>query len=642
MPNSMLEDVTGALQAALTHLNQGRTSDAVALSDAVLQQAGDHADALHISGLGRVRMGLAQEALPLLQSAHKLRKTDGSIANSLAQAYLSLGDVDSASAALEPLARKNKLPAAGLNTLGNCRLGQRKFAKARACFEKAIKLQPNLMAAKVNIGETLRQSGDAEGAIKYYRKLLDAEPHAQSAWRNLGLALQDAEQFSESITPLQTYLKTAPNDVASVLSVGVGFFKSGRPENALSVFNHALTLAPKNTEALNSRGLALRAIGRTEEAEQDFRNALVIDPTFNTARLNLANLLHKSQGAEAAVAVMNEAVAQMPDDAKAHIERGHIFLQEGRIAEGWDDYAWRFHLPPDFAGKREFPFPSWNGEDLKNQTLLIWGEQGIGDEILYGSLIGEAVAQAKHVVVECDQRLAPLFSRSFPSVNVFERAIRPNRQLLRQTIDYQIAMGDLCRFLRPDIQAFTGSGAYLTVDPQRKATYRERYLSHAPDQLIVGIAWHSGRSKDGWLKTIPLEQWTPILSRPNVTFVSLQYGQHLDEIETARSETNSDLVLDPDVDPLKDMDTFAAQVAAMDLVITNSNAAAHVAGAVSIPVWTMIPHLGSGGLLWYWFKEGKKSLWYDSMTLYRQTQWQQWTDVIDNVACDLKKLQETL
>lgn len=641
MPNSMPEDVTGALQAALRHLNQGRTAEAVALSDAVLKQAGDHADAFHISGLGRVRMGLAQDALPFLNSAYQLRKTDGSIANSLAQAHLSLGDVDSASAALEPLARKNKLPAAGLNTLGNCRLGQGKFTKARACFEKAIKLQPSLTAAKVNIGEALKQSGDTQAAIKHYRDLLDAEPDTQSAWRNLGLALQDAEQFAESIAPLETYLKAAPNDVASTLSLGVGLFKSGRPEDALPVFDAALTLAPKNTEALNSRGLALRAMGRTDEAEQDFRNALVITPSFNTARLNLANLLHQSQGAEAAIAVMNEAVAQTPDDAKAHMERGHIFLQEGQIADGWDDYTWRFRLPPEFAGKREFPFASWNGEDLQDKTLLIWGEQGIGDEILYGNLINEAVAQAKHVIVECEPRLAPLFSRSFPSVDVFERALRPNRQLIRQDIDYQIAIGDLCRFLRPDLQAFTQPDSYLIVDPQKKATFRERYLSRTPGQRVVGIAWHSGRKRDGWLKTIPLELWVPILKQPKTTFVSLQYGNHMDEIEAARSETKCDLILDPDVDPLKDMDTFAAQVAAMDLVVTNSNAAAHVAGAAGVPVWTLVPHLGSGGLPWYWFKEGKNSPWYDTMTLYRQTQWQKWNDVIDDVAKDLTAFQES-
>lgn len=640
MPNSMPEDVTVALQAALTHLNQGRVSEAIALSDAILERASNNVDALHISGLGRVRMGRNQDALPLLQSAHKMRKADDTVANSLAQAHLSLGDVSSASAVLQPFAKKNKLSAAGLNTLGNCRLGQGKFVKARACFEKAIKLQPSLTAAKVNIGEALRLDGDAKRAIQYYRGLLDAEPSAQSAWRNLGLALQDAEQFAESIVPLQTYLKMAPNDVASALSLGVGFFKSGCPEDALPVFDSALSIAPQNAEALNSRGLAFRVMNRNEEAEQDFRSALTSDPSLNTARLNLANLLYQAQGVEAALAVMDDAVAQTPDDAKVHIERGSILLREGRIADGWDDYAWRFRLPPDFAGRREFSFPHWNGEDLTDKTLLIWGEQGIGDEILYGSLIGKIVARAKHVVLECEPRLVQLFTRSFPSIDVFARAIPPKRQLLRQDIDYQIAMGDLCRFMRPDTKAFTDGSAYLTADPQQKATFRERYLAHSPDRLIVGIAWHSGRSKDGWLKTIPLELWTPILNQPNVTFVSLQYGQHMEEIEAARAYTKCDLVLDPDVDPLKDMDTFAAQVAAMDLVITNSNAAAHTAGAVGVPVWTIVPHLGSGGLLWYWFKEGEQSPWYDNMTLYRQTQWQKWTDVIEGVAGDLEKLQE--
>lgn len=634
MSKTTPDNIARTLQAASTHLNQGRVRDAVALSDSALKQNSDNVDALHISGLGRLRLGLAAEALPLLQTAMQKRKSNADIANNLALTHLTLGQPGTAARVLEPLAKKDKLPAAALNTLGDCRLRQQKLKQARACFEKALKLQPDLTPAMVNLGEVLRAGGDIDGAIQHYQNLLQRYPGALAGWRNLGLTLQEAERFSESIAPLEKYLQSAPDDLASWLSLGAGFFKTGTPEDALPIFDRVLAKAPQHTEALNSRGLALRALGQADEAAADFKNALELDPTLNTARMNLGNLLHHTQGAEAAISIMDDALTLAPEDPKTHMERGHILLQEGQIFEGWGNYRWRFRLPPEFAGKRDFPYPAWTGENLTDKTLLIWGEQGIGDEILYASMVHEIAKQAGQIILECAPRLAPIFRRSFPNVDVVARSNPASREILSRSVDYQVSSGDLCRFLRPDKASFKEGSAYLQADSTQRSTFKQRYGNNS-GQLVVGIAWRSGRAKDGWIKTIPLDLWGPILSLPNVTFVSLQYSAHSAEIDAAKKSTGCDIIVDPGVDPLKDMDTFANQVTAMDLVISNSNAAAHVAGAFGVPVWTMAPHLGSGGLLWYWFKDGAKSPWYGSMTLYRQTRWQAWTDVIQNVADDL-------
>lgn len=636
MPQPKAKDIAAALQAASVHLNEGRPGDALAISDAVLKQAGNNADAFHISGLSRLQLGQPADALPLLQSAQSARSSDGAIANSLAQAHLSLGQVTEAAKKLERLAKKNKLPAAGLCTLGNCRLAQNELGKALACFKKALELQPDLVPAMVNIGEALKASGDREGAIQHYKKVLQNRPDAQSAWRNLGLLLQETERFEESIQPLERYLANTPQDAASIQSLGVSHFKMGNPADALTAFDRALALTPNDAETLNNQGLALRGLNRTQEARSAFEAALEINPAFEVARINLGNLLHRAEGPDAALEIMNDAVKRAPDDPKAHMERGHILLQEGQIAAGWDDYRWRFQLPPEFAGKRTFAADRWTGQDLTGKTLLVWGEQGIGDEIIYASLLPEVISRAHQVVIECAPRLAPIIQRSFPDTKVVQRGDPAHQDALSESIDFQTSSGDLCEFLRPDLSAFPAPAPYLLANPDLTKTFKDKYSGTTSNQIVVGIAWHSGRAKDGWIKSIPLDLWGPILSQQNLTFVSLQYGDHGEEIESVRTKYDCDLIADQEVDALKDMDTFAAQVAAMDLVICNSNAAAHMAGALGRPVWTMVPHLGSGALLWYWFKDGKTSPWYDNMTLHRQTQWQRWTDVIQTVADDLK------
>ena len=635
MSNATPEDLNKALQASISHFNSGRLTDAAAMADQVLANTPNNPDALHIAGLSRLQMGDTHGALPLLENAHRAKKSDGGMANSLALAHLANGNVESAAKALEPLARKNKLPASGLSTLGDCRLRQGDPIKAKGCFEKALKLQPDLSAALVNLGEALRHAGDLSGAIEHYKSVTAVHPTIPSAWRNLGLALLEAERFSDSMAPLQRYLTLNPNDVPSRMSLGSTYSKMGAPEDALEIFDTALKLEPNNAEALNNRGVTLRTMNRTDDAETAFRRALNLDPSMTPARSNLAHMVHETKGLEEALELLDQGIAMAPDDAKAHIARSHPLLIDGKLAEGWADQKWRFEIPPEFAGRRNHPYPAWTGTHLADKTILVWGEQGVGDEIMYASMLPDLLSLAKHVVLECEARLVPLFERSFPQATVVARAHPASPILDEVKIDVQTAIGDLVSHFRPDFESFPGGSAYLKNDVNQQADLVERYNSMNPNTTHIGVAWFSGRARDGWQKTIPLDAWGPILTQPDTTFVSLQYGDHRQEITDASAALGCDIVVDPNIDALKNMDAFAAQIAAMDLVITNSNTAAHVAGAVGVPTWTMVPRVGSGGALWYWFKEGGRSPWYKSIKLYRQKDWQDWTDVIDHVAKDL-------
>lgn len=635
MPNATPKDLKTALQASISHFNSGRLAEAAAMADQVLVNAPNNPDALHIAGLSRLQMGDPQGALPLLENATRVKKLDGGIANSLALAHLALGNVKLAAKTLEPLARKNKLSAAGLSTLGDCRLRQGDPIKAKACFEKALKLQPNLSAALVNLGEALKHAGDLPAAIEHYKSVTAAHPAIPSALRNLGLALLDAERFEDSIAPLQRYLTLNPNDVPSRMSLGSSYSKMGSFENALEAFDAALKVQPDNAEALNNRGVTLRTMDRTDEAEAMFKQALDLDPGMTSARGNLAHMLHETKGLDEALALLDQGIAMSPDNAKAHIARSHPLLIDGKLADGWIDQKWRFQIPPEFSGRRDHAYPVWDGSHLSDKTILVWGEQGVGDEILYSSMLPDLTSNAKHVVLECEARLAPLFARSFPQATVVTRTTPAAATINDIGVDVQIPIGDLIPHFRPEFESFPGGAAYLTCNDDQKAELVERYRSLNSGAPRVGVAWFSGRALDGWRKTIPLELWGPILSQPNASFVSLQYGDHAEEITEASTAFGCDIHVDPYIDSLKSMDAFAAQVATMDLVITNSNTTAHVAGALGIPVWIMVPRVGSGGALWYWFKDGTKSPWYKSMKLYRQTEWQNWSRVIDKVAADL-------
>jgi hypothetical protein len=236
--------------------------------------------------------------------------------------------------------------------------------------------------------------------------------------------------------------------------------------------------------------------------------------------------------------------------------------------------------------------PAWNGQPLEGKTLHVWGEQGVGDQVLYAGVIDEARARAGRCVLECEPRLVPLFERSFAGVEVVPQTTPAQQRISAPDIGAQIAVGSLSRFFRTDLASFPRHRGYLRADPTRVALLRERYRRLGSGR-VVGLSWRSTRKDLGLWKSAPLAGWAPILAVPGVAFINLQYGDCTAELVDVEQHIGTAIHCDGEVDPLKDLDAFAAQISALDLVITTSNTTAHFAGALGVPVWTLLP-AGSG------------------------------------------------
>jgi hypothetical protein len=260
--------------------------------------------------------------------------------------------------------------------------------------------------------------------------------------------------------------------------------------------------------------------------------------------------------------------------------------------------------------------------------LLVWSEQGVGDQIMFAFLFPDLLEQGADCVIEADRRLEPLFRRSFPKTRFLARKSVDAEDVDRLNIDYQAFMGSLCRWLRPDLASFPARRSFLRTDPARVALLRDRYRRRFGDRLIVGISWMGGTGVVRRVRSIPLMEWSAILSQPGVGWVSLQYGDHTEELAAARNALGVDVFLDQAIDPLQDLDAFAAQTAAMDLVISIDNSTVHMAGALDVPVWIMLPKVPD----WRWLLERSHSQWYPSARLFRQAMPGDWTPVINAVA----------
>jgi len=293
--------------------------------------------------------------------------------------------------------------------------------------------------------------------------------------------------------------------------------------------------------------------------------------------------------------------------------------------DGWHNYEsrWKTH---GHKPMRPYPYPRWKGNKLASGHLLLWGEQGIGDEIMFAGLIPELLAAENRIILDCEPRLLPLFRRSFPGVHVvtgFDETRPPDPQIAAH-----LPTGSLPRFFRTSELAFASTTSpYLMPDRTRRNQFRSRY---AWEKKVVGIAWYTKNAKTGRSRSLQLSQFSPLLQRNDIFWVSLQYGDHA-ALEQQASAAQVPLFIDREVDQFQDLDLFAAQVAAMDLVITIDNSTAHLAGALGVPVWLLLPFDRD----WRWLQARSDSPWYPTLRLFRQPRLGDWQSVISDVTQSL-------
>ncbi|MEW6053336.1 MAG: hypothetical protein AB1552_06040 [Nitrospirota bacterium] len=324
----------------------------------------------------------------------------------------------------------------------------------------------------------------------------------------------------------------------------------------------------------------------------------------------------------------------MPHSPETHWNMSSVLLTSGNFVQGWKEFEWRLQEDEQFKHFNKLPYPIWDGSPLKGKNILIRDEQGIGDRIMFASCLSEVISQAELCIVETHKRLVPLFARSFPQSIIIERIEQATYPMELPIPDMQIAIGSLAKFFLPDLASFSKIKAYLRPDSDKMEVWRNRYDSLG-NNLKVGISWRGGSTPYQTRKrSIELEQWRILLTICDIDFINLQYGDCSKDIEDTKEKMKVIIHNWIDADPLKDLDNFAAQIAALDLVISIDNSTVHMAGALGVPVWTLLPFVPD----WRWMLEREDSPWYPTMRLFRQPSPGDWESVIIKVREELLNL----
>ncbi len=238
----------------------------------------------------------------------------------------------------------------------------------------------------------------------------------------------------------------------------------------------------------------------------------------------------------------------------------------GRLPEGWEAYERRFQSG---AVPREQPSnqPRWDASDPAGKTILVWAEQGLGDQLLFFRMVPDLMRAGAHCVVECDGRLVRLLERSFAGAEVVPYSTPPDPRVQRADIDFQIPVGSLARWFRPSLESFPKTSGYLVADSFKVSRWKQ-LLEDLGEGLKVGICWRSGMTEGSRsMYYSQLSQWGPVLTTADVRFINLQYGECGEELKEAERMFGTRVQVWKDMDLKNDQDGLAALMSALDLVI---------------------------------------------------------------------------
>ncbi len=538
--------------------------------------------------------GDARAAIASYKSAIEIEPQNAATHYQMGVALRGLGDLKAAIESYKQALKIKPDYAAAYNNMGKAQKDTGDTAAAIDSYKQAIKIKPDYAQAYNNMGNALYEKGDTAAAIDSLKKALNINPNYAEIYSNMGHFLAEIGQPSAAIDSFKQALKIKPDCAEAYNNLGIALLGKGELDAAMDSYKQAIKVKPDYAQAYYNMGNALYEKGDTAAVINILKKALNINPNYAEAYNNLGIALLDKGELDAAMDSFKQALKIKPDYAEAYTNRALAFLKGGDFALGWQDYEWRWKKSKLDSAPLTTDRPAWQPQTAGR--VLLWSEQGVGDMIMFASIIPELYECSEQVIVQTDARLIPLFRRAFPRDIVYcdhTEIIAENRY------DSHIPMGSLPRYFRPDLASFQKAfGAYLKPDAARAARLRQNLLG-ATGQSLCGISWRGGKDATSKARrSIALNQLAQALAAQNVTLVNLQYGAVDDELQALKRDFGISVVDVSEIDKFYDLDGLAALISACDHIVSVDNVTVHLAGALGQATRVLLPFACAGAGWW--------------------------------------------
>ena len=514
-------------------------------------------------------------------------------------------------------------PAEGTATfnLANIHRDAQVLAVADRLYRRALVLRPDEGRAWNNWGLLAFKTAGAPVARRRFATTTRQAPLLPQGWLNYARAVQLIEGDAAAAVPMRRGLLLDPTNAGAWCEIAglEQVPKWAQRARCLDPLSHRPYVRIAQFGAVPTQ---------RDRVMRRLRQAALAEPGAPDGWHHLAVEAARGSERDDAIRYSRFATLIQDDRPNAQLNKALFLLLLERFDVGWEAHRRRLETPESGLFRRRFKIPEWDGGLIAGQHLLLWGEQGIGDEVQFLTLAHTLLEQGARLTILTEPRLRPILRRSFP-INVavpdVERATGEVEDHFGA--DCNLALGDLPHRLR----LFCGGAAvprpWIVADQTRAGELRDGLTRRHPGKLLIGITWRSAAPKTGARRTIAPALWRPLAEIPDVALVSLQYRATDADRSAFRNEAGIDLDLEHGVEPMTSLDDLVSLIGAVDLVICPTNNTVHFAGAMAKPCWTLLPVFPD----WRWGLTGSQSRWYPGMHVFRQSVEGQWTEVMTEV-----------
>ncbi len=525
------------------------------------------------------------------------------------------------------------------------------YKKSLEIFLTILKKEPKSIDILMFTANNYMQIKDYENALIYLEKLIQLNQKLPQIYYNRGICLNMLGKTQDAIDNFKEALSLKNNFFESYIQLGQLLKKENLLDDALSIYKSALTnviqkdlinvniseiyyikknyqlskrfaeealnLNPKNYFAMINIANCFMELGEVDKGIIELEKAKKINNSFPMIYNNLGFCYKVLGNNEKAAANYQKAIKLNPNLHDAYFNLSHIQLSENNFKDGWNNYEYRWGTQKKFTQRLIFNKPQWE-EGLGFEKILIWGEQGIGEQLLFSSILPDVKTKFKKVLVCVEDKLVKLFQKQYNNMEFYPLS----KKIDENEFDYHLPMCSLARIFRNGIDSFHNN--QITVQENFNKTKSPK------EKLRCALSWKSTNQDLGNVKSITLEDLKEILLIDQIDFFNIQYTNEDKEVEDFKNKYNVKINKNKTLDTFNNLFELSEFIKTCDFVISVSNTNAHLSASIGKPTFLLLPK--SKGKFWYWENDkNEKNLWYPSIVKFKQEEQGDWSKPINNL-----------
>jgi tetratricopeptide (TPR) repeat protein len=479
------------------------------------------------------------------------------------------------------------------------------YNEALVEIEKAIELNNKKLALHLFKGNLNREIKNYEKALTSFQKVLGHDSENEEALYWIAVTMYQMGQKQSALNVLNSSRINEKNDKAVLLKAKcledlLSF------NEALSEYDKLLTKNEKDVKSILAKSDLLRRMFRYEAALELAIKATSLEEKNINCYLMQSVIYKDKQDIQKSLLMLDAGLKIKPNSEQANFNKSIILLQSGNLNKGWDFYEWRWKISEWTSVPLKSKNPLWNGQ--KDSILYLWPEQGIGDEVMFASILEDVKKDVKRLIVKIDERLIDIFTRSFENI----KFISSKENINEQDYEFHLPIGSLPKFYRNNLSDFINKNdSYLKTNEIIDEKIRTEFNEYK-NKRKIGVSWKSKNPLSGLKRSAELLDIINYINDPRAVFVNLQYGDVSSEISDVRNK-GFVILENHDIDNMKNIDGLLSLINQCDEVVSIDNSTVHFAGAIGKKTEVLMHESAD----FRWEMQGNTTKWYKSLSLKR-------------------------